>query len=103
MLAGYCVLGLFLNLRLAWREVYLQNGIGWAFFHALPAKLALVGINVGQVILQGDGLVRANLHALETPNACNAAVLTCNTTLVGIHARHENSLALWPLFPQLYK
>ncbi|MEJ2477549.1 MAG: hypothetical protein P8Y40_08635, partial [Desulfobacterales bacterium] len=58
---------LLLFLRLPWGEIQLVDGIRRTFRDAFPAELALVGMDVGKVVLHGncdDALLPEKSHHL---------------------------------------
>ena len=78
-------------LCLDYREVHRVDSAGRAFSNALLAKLTLSVVNVGNVVLDSDGLERTNLCTLAATDAGSLASLTCNSTFVLVYARNINA------------
>ena len=76
------------------REVDRHNGVLWTFGHALLAHLALGEIDVGEVVLHGDGLEGAHLGALAAADTGGLAVLHGHRTLLLVVARHIHAAVL---------
>ena len=61
----------------------------------LSAHLALLGIDIGKIVLQGDGLeLLTGLHTPATADAGALARLVGHSTLVLVVAQHHHTAAL---------
>ncbi len=78
-----------------------MDGSGGALVHALCAQTALVGIDVCQVVLHRDGLVRADLGALAAAYAGRRASLAGNGALVLAAAENHHLEAAGAFGPEL--
>jgi len=74
--------------RLAWWEVHGMDGASRASLFALAARLALLGVDVGEVATHLNSLERAGLEALLAAYAAHVAVLDDQGALVGVGASH---------------
>jgi hypothetical protein len=77
-------------------------GVGGAYFHTLSAKLAFLGINVSEVVFEGDGLKWAYLNAFTATYAGHLAIFSGYGTFFFIYARNKNSAVFFALGSQLY-
>ena len=83
------------------REINSDDGACRAHRLTLTAKLALGEINVGDVVLNGDGIVSTSLRADSAADAAGRASLLHSWPLVLVHAGHVHPHSARSLGPQL--
>ena len=88
----FCFRGLFLG-----READGEDGAGRTFIDTLAACFALVVVDVGEVVLHGDGLERTHLGALATTYTSGRAVFLCHSTLLLIVTGHIDTAVVLAL------
>lgn len=80
----------FFGFGLARREVDLHDTASWADLNAFATRLALFGVDVGEVASHLDGLERTGVEALLAADAADLATLHRYGTLVGIRTADIN-------------
>ena len=84
------------------REVDLPDGMRWANGYALTARLALLKVNVAEIILDSDSIKWASLLAFSAPYAGHTARLFSRATFVFVDAGYEYPPVLRVLLSHFY-
>src|SRR5690554_4179529 len=92
----------FLHLGFAWREIELVNGVGGTNRGTFATQFALIVVDVGQIVLDGNGIKLTFLLALAAANAGHLAGLPGYRSFVLIHTAHKNASTLRTNIPELY-
>ena len=71
-----------------------MDGLGRTYGNTLTAQTALVEVNVGHIVLDGDGSEGTLLLTLATTDTSGLAGLHSHRTLVLVDTRHEDLTAL---------
>ena len=86
---------------LSYGEVHRHDGVLGTFVFALAAEFALLVVDVGQVVGDGDSLEGAHLLTLAATDTAYLAGLACHGTLVLVHAEHHHAATIAALVAQL--
>ena len=78
-----------------------MDGSFRASFLTLSAQLALFRVDIGQIVVESDGLERTGLHALTATDTGSLANFVSHNALVAIHAHHDHSAVFRSFRPEL--
>lgn len=84
------------------REVEFMDGMSGTYGSTLAAETALGEVDVGHIVLNGNGIELALLGTLATTYAGVLTGLHCHSTLVLIDTRHKELTTLGTLVADLY-
>ena len=68
-----------------------MDGSFRASFFTLSAQLALFRVDIGQIVVESDGLERTGLHALTATDTGSLANFVSHSALVAVYAHHDHS------------
>src|SRR5690554_1327677 len=92
----------FLHLGFAWREIELVNGVGGTNRGTFATQFALIVVDVGQIVLDGNGIKLTFLLTLAAANAGHLAGLPGHGSFVLVHAAYKNASTLGADVAELY-
>ena len=94
------LLSFFFWLWLRRRKIHGDDGMLRTYLLALTAQTALPEIDVGKVVLDGDGTERTLLLTLAATDAGSLAGLHGSSSLVLVDTADKDATALWTLLAQ---
>src|SRR5690554_628912 len=84
----------FLHLGFAWREIELVNGVGGTNRGTFATQFALIVVDVGQIVLDGNGIKLTFLLTLAAANTSHLTRFFSHGSFVLIHTAHKNASTL---------
>src|SRR5690554_1217994 len=92
----------FLHLGFAWGEIELVNGVGGTNRGTFATQFALIVVDVGQIVFDGNGIKLTFLLTLAAANTSHLTRFFSHGSFVFVHATHKNASTLGTNIPELY-